>query len=58
MDDPADRCVFVVDDEGWDALQRLLDRPAVRNPKLASLLREPMEDGLHRVSFELPGPSE
>jgi uncharacterized protein (DUF1778 family) len=39
--DLADRRLFVVDDDTWNELQAVLDRPAVLNPKLAKLLADP-----------------
>jgi uncharacterized protein (DUF1778 family) len=39
--DLADRRVFVVDDDAWNALQAVLSRPAVRRAQLAKLLAKP-----------------
>ncbi|MFT5223055.1 MAG: hypothetical protein ACI867_001365 [Glaciecola sp.] len=39
--DLADRRVFMLDDDAWDELQELLDRPPTRKPKLAKLLSTP-----------------
>lgn len=39
--DLADRRVFALDPAAWDALHEILDRPAMPNPKIAALLREP-----------------
>lgn len=39
--DLADQRVFVADDVQWRKLQRVLDRPAVKKPRLARLLAEP-----------------
>ncbi len=40
-DDLADRRVFAVDDQAWDDLQQLLDRPPVSKPALDTLLTTP-----------------
>lgn len=40
-DDLADRRVFAVDDQAWDDLQQLLDRPPVSKPALHTLLTTP-----------------
>lgn len=39
--DLADRRVFVVDQARWEALEEVLDRPAVRKADLVQLLRAP-----------------
>jgi uncharacterized protein (DUF1778 family) len=39
--DLADRRVFALDDESWDELQDLLDRPPAPKPRLAQLLSTP-----------------
>ena len=39
--DLADRLVFVLDDDAWDELQALLDRPPSRTPELQRLLAAP-----------------
>lgn len=39
--DLADRRVFVLDDDAWQELEELLDRPPVRHPRLDALLSEP-----------------
>lgn len=38
--DPADRRWFVVDDERWQEVRDLLDRPPVFKPRLAALLAD------------------
>ena len=37
----ADRRLFVLDDEQWQAFQSALDAPAQEKPRLARLLKEP-----------------
>lgn len=37
----ADRRLFVLDDEQWQAFMEALDRPARENPRLKKLLTEP-----------------
>ncbi len=39
--DLADRRVFTLDDDAWDELQALLDRPPTSKPELAKLLSTP-----------------
>jgi uncharacterized protein (DUF1778 family) len=40
-EDLADRRIFVLDDEAWQELEELLDRPPVRHQRLEELLSEP-----------------
>jgi uncharacterized protein (DUF1778 family) len=40
-EDLADRRIFALDDDAWDELEALLDRPPVRNTRLDALLSEP-----------------
>jgi uncharacterized protein (DUF1778 family) len=40
-EDLADRQIFVLDDEAWEELEELLDRPPRRSPRLDALLSEP-----------------
>ena len=39
--DLADRQVFAIAPDAWEALQGILDRPAVAKPKIAALLDQP-----------------
>jgi hypothetical protein len=39
--DPADRVLFVLDDEHWQAFVELIDRPGRPMPELAEFLARP-----------------
>lgn len=41
FDHQADRCIFAPSSDEWDQLSAILDRPARRDPRLATLLAEP-----------------
>ena len=40
-DDLADRQVFALDPDQWDALQDILDRPPAPKPEMTALLTKP-----------------
>lgn len=41
IDDLADRRLFLLSGDEWDALQEILDRPPTAKPRLDALLQQP-----------------